>query len=439
MADLELLLSLRDECGEEKDSTEIKDRSNSSEILPRPSTGYCSDEEERPKSVLNMSIFKDVLKSSGSLAKCPPASVEKSKGVSVQSFGSNGSTPDLEVHSGLRIRNRCLSREMLTTKLMELRFVKLEALKHAVIGDGVRGSWATIAVLSDKGQPRVSSNSKNYVIWKLSCLNESTVSLFLFGDAYKEHWKEAVGSVIAVFDAKVRHDDKKGDFSLSVADVNQLTVVGTSLDFAICNGKRKDGAPCSVPVNRKEGAYCKFHALAARKNLRSKRPELNGGNLATGLTGSMRNQNRGMQSLKHTIEKSPEQPLKRVKHRSSLELSKMLSNGDKMTTRTSSQGLRFLARMTEDKELSSSNQKKKAAVSDRKPSDKKQVEVSNRRPCRKVSCLKQERDSVSRPPLKELSNSSKDRALENEVVEIDLEVEEDTDNAMAQAMSIFKS
>lgn len=35
------------------------------------------------------------------------------------------------------------------------------------------------------------------------------------------------------------------------------------MDYAICKGTRKDGKPCTMPVNKTEGGHCEFHVVAA--------------------------------------------------------------------------------------------------------------------------------------------------------------------------------
>lgn len=72
------------------------------------------------------------------------------------------------------------------------------------MGDNLSGSWATVGVLTELGSPKVSSTGKNYCIWKMGCLNETNVSVFLFGDAYTASCKEKVGMVFALFNATVR-------------------------------------------------------------------------------------------------------------------------------------------------------------------------------------------------------------------------------------------
>lgn len=37
-----------------------------------------------------------------------------------------------------------------------------------------------------------------------------------------------------------------------------------AMDYGICKGKRKDGKPCSMPVNKAQGGgFCEFHVVAA--------------------------------------------------------------------------------------------------------------------------------------------------------------------------------
>lgn len=73
-----------------------------------------------------------------------------------------------------------------------------------------KGSWATVGVLIEKGQPKVSAAGKKFSIWKLASLDGAAISIFLFGAAYTQHWKESAGAVFTVFNAKVRLDERVG-------------------------------------------------------------------------------------------------------------------------------------------------------------------------------------------------------------------------------------
>lgn len=67
---------------------------------------------------------------------------------------------------------------------------------------GSDDKWATIAVLTEKGT-KESAAGRAYSIWRLSDLQGTNVSLFLFGKAQSGLWKETEGSVIAVFGPEV--------------------------------------------------------------------------------------------------------------------------------------------------------------------------------------------------------------------------------------------
>lgn len=75
-------------------------------------------------------------------------------------------------------------------------------------GETLSGCWATVGVLCEKGEKRTSSTGKPYSIWHIGCLDERTVSLFLFGNTYQKNCTEEVGTVFALFNCGVRKDAK---------------------------------------------------------------------------------------------------------------------------------------------------------------------------------------------------------------------------------------
>lgn len=143
-------------------------------------------------------------------------------------------------------------------------------------GDSFSGSWVTVGVLTEKGIQKTSSNGKSYCIWKIGSLDENTISLFLFGNAYQRNCQEKEGTVFALFNSTVRKDAKvyslssasifstiaseisflfllllKGNgFSLSIYSPNQIMKMGTSVDYGVCKGKRADGMACTLAINK---------------------------------------------------------------------------------------------------------------------------------------------------------------------------------------------
>lgn len=148
-----------------------------------------------------------------------------------------------------------------------------------MVGDTLSGCWATVGVVTEKGVPRTSSTGKSYCIWKIGCLDENTISVFLFGDAYQRNCKERAGTVFALFNCSVRKDAavstfhalmlfvflvnchkikhyyfyllvQGSGFSLSAYSPNQVLKMGTSIDYGVCKGKRKDGMACTAVINK---------------------------------------------------------------------------------------------------------------------------------------------------------------------------------------------
>jgi minichromosome maintenance protein 10 len=135
-----------------------------------------------------------------------------------------------------------------------------------------------------------------YNIWKLSDLafhlQNSTVSLFLFGESHKQLWKTAEGSVVAVLNPSILPSrevrihlqitlvdsfffvninstsqnlvlgffiecclsfpqKQSSDVALSLDNPKKLMMIGMSQDFGVCQSARKsDGKRCSNFVNK---------------------------------------------------------------------------------------------------------------------------------------------------------------------------------------------
>ncbi|EXB39306.1 Protein MCM10-like protein [Morus notabilis] len=264
--DLDLLLSLQDRVLE----------------TPPASPRYCSDDDDESPSrrraeQADMSVFRDAVLD---CLDYQPSAAE----ISAKSKRTKPTNePLVEKFSGLRIRNQLVTSAELGERLSDIRFVRLSAIKNLLVGDTLSGCWATVGVLTEKGIPRTSSTGKGYCIWKIACLDEATMSLFLFGDAYKKFCDEPAGTAFAFFDCRVRKDSMGPGFSLSLFSPKQVLKIGTSVDYGICNGKRKDGVVCTAVINKNlrtafrnrrmsEGIYM-VDPLADKKHLKnSKQP-----------------------------------------------------------------------------------------------------------------------------------------------------------------------
>ncbi|KAJ8766981.1 hypothetical protein K2173_012490 [Erythroxylum novogranatense] len=317
--DLDLLLSLQEHVLE----------------TPPGSPGYLSDDgsPRRRKRGADMSVFKD------SVRDCLHFEPKLVKQTENLNRSKNPSDSNVEKYSGLRIRNQLVSPTELSERFSGIRFVRLPSMKNLLVGDTLSGCWATVGVLTEKGHPKTSSAGKSYCIWKLGCLDENTVSVFLFGDAYQQNCKEHAGTVLPY---------SISGFSLSLFSSNQILKMGTSIDYGVCKGKRKDGMACTVVINKRQGIYCRYHKSKASERFSTVRTELKGGNLRTAFRDPLKSEGiylvdplRG-----RTNSKKPKQPAKLQTMEGLIE-----GNTDKVTTNAHSQGIRFLNKITDLKKV----------------------------------------------------------------------------------------
>jgi minichromosome maintenance protein 10 len=81
-------------------------------------------------------------------------------------------------------------------------------LRNLAGSDKFSGCWATAGVVLDKGVARVSSQGTGYSIWKMGALDDTDVSVFLFGDAHTHYSGASVSAVFALFNGNVRMDNE---------------------------------------------------------------------------------------------------------------------------------------------------------------------------------------------------------------------------------------
>ncbi|KAL8234403.1 hypothetical protein R6Q59_020503 [Mikania micrantha] len=358
--DLDLLLSLQDRVLETPPSS------------PSPnSPGYLSDDDGsgRQRGQADMSVFRTAVE--GCLDYEPETSKKNPKSNHVK----RSSDVDVEQFSGLRIKNQLISKTELSDRFADIRFVRLTAIKNLLSGDTLSGCWATVGVLCDKRGKKTSSTGKPYTIWEINCLNEKTISLFLFGNAYQMNCNEEIGSVFALFNCNVRRKSKEG-FTLTVFTAPQVLKMGTSADFGECKS-------CSQVIDKRSGIYCKNHKKNASQKYTSKRVELMGGKFKTAFNFQERLQSEGIYMVENqTNVAKPGQPKKVL----SVEgLRKALSKAGKVTTNVYSQGIRFLSEVAGkpspslNQPIKSSNKRKLPVVGSNLPEVKTSQQLNAKR------------------------------------------------------------
>lgn len=183
-------------------------------------------------------------------------------------------------YSGLRVSKPLISSAQLQSSFESLSFIRIDQMRQRVIQDTVPKRWCTIGVVGEVSVPRTAQKGGQYCIWKLTDLKETMIMLYVFGNAFLDFRNEVKpGSLVCVVGGRTRRSVDA--VTLSIDSYAQLMICGDSTDFAYCSGKRKDGQPCRIPVNKSTCEYCSYHVGAAYKQISSLRKELQGGSLGS--------------------------------------------------------------------------------------------------------------------------------------------------------------
>ncbi|MGH0136902.1 UNVERIFIED_CONTAM: hypothetical protein FKN15_036744 [Acipenser sinensis] len=174
-------------------------------------------------------------------------------------------------------RPRVSSTEM-ERKMSDRKMIRLSQLPEKLAREKLDESdWVTFGVVVNKFTPQSSSSGKTFSIWRLTDLRnlDVYVSLFLFGDVHKEHWKTDTGTVIGILNPNPMKPKEGSDgVCLSVDHPQKVLLMGEAQDFGTCRAKKKNGDPCTQIVNLNECQFCQYHVKAQYKKLSSKRSEL---------------------------------------------------------------------------------------------------------------------------------------------------------------------
>lgn len=210
-----------------------------------------------------------------------------------RAYADLGQGSFIQRHSGLKVKNPLVSSSQMEARLGSASVVRLSQLRqrHHSVGLGSGGAaWATLVALGEASPPKETSSGKRYAIWKLTDLDQASVSLFLFGKAYDEWRGDArPGAMLALLSPRVRADG--GEFSLSVDSPDQILLLGTAAEFGFCGAKTKSGDPCRVPVNTSKCPFCSYHVAGEYNKVAPKgRMELQGHQLRSAFQPGMRRQ-----------------------------------------------------------------------------------------------------------------------------------------------------
>lgn len=184
----------------------------------------------------------------------------------------------VEKFSGLRLRKPRVSSLEMERKMNGRKLIKLFQLQNKIATEKLEDQdWVTFGVIVKKVTPQSSNNGKTFSIWRLNDLKnfDTYVSLFLFGDVHKEHWKTDQGVAIGILNANLmKPKDGSEEVCLSVDNPQKILLLGEAMDLGTCKARKKNGDPCTQMVNVNECEYCQYHVQSQYKKVSAKRADL---------------------------------------------------------------------------------------------------------------------------------------------------------------------
>ncbi|XP_038624282.1 protein MCM10 homolog [Tachyglossus aculeatus] len=194
-----------------------------------------------------------------------------------KSLGSSQAVP-VEAFSGLRLRRPRVSSEEMCRKMEGRKLIRLPQLQGKLASENLdQTDWVTFGVILNKVTPQSASNGKTFSIWRLNDLHnlDKFVSLFLFGDVHREHWKTDKGTVIGLLNANpMKPKEGSDEVCLSVDHAQKILIMGEALDLGTCRAKKKNGEPCTHTVNLSDCEFCQYHVQSQYRKLSAKRADL---------------------------------------------------------------------------------------------------------------------------------------------------------------------
>uniref|UniRef100_A0A8C3Y298 Protein MCM10 homolog n=1 Tax=Catharus ustulatus TaxID=91951 RepID=A0A8C3Y298_CATUS len=227
-----------------------------------------------PQQVLSLA-FQPLKSAAGNT----PSKVTREKTSHVPACSSATTQPvSVETFSGLRLRKPRVSSAEMDRKMANRKLIRLSQLKNKLATENLEEiDWVTFGVIVRKVTPQSANNGRTFSIWRLNDLRDlnECVSLFLFGDVHKEHWKTDQGTVIGLLNANpMKPKEGSDEVCLSVDHPQKILLMGEALDMGTCKARKKNGDPCAQIVNLNDCEYCQYHIQSQYKKLSSKRADL---------------------------------------------------------------------------------------------------------------------------------------------------------------------
>ncbi|KAI8927579.1 hypothetical protein BC831DRAFT_451963 [Entophlyctis helioformis] len=212
---------------------------------------------------------------------------------------------ETESISGLRVKNRLVPETNMQARMQGRQYVPLSKLSEALVSDDVEGDWVVIGVIVHKGENKTTKSGDPFISMRVSDLRGTMLNVLMFRDVHQAHWKEKVGSIVAILNPSIlKATEVHARISLNVDDARKWMKIGDAADLAFCRGTRRDKQTCANPIDRyvrpqpcalvsvrayltasrqtiqrisRRGQYCEEHTTSAYRASRMKRQEFASG------------------------------------------------------------------------------------------------------------------------------------------------------------------
>ena len=164
----------------------------------------------------------------------------------------------------------------LEEKITGYRVLQLDQIACQMDRSKIMGHWAIMAVLAEKGEPKLTKKGEKFSIWKITDLRGNVISIFLFGKAFQELIRYSEGAVFCIANPKITSQAGKDgvSISLSISNPQQVLFIGISAHFGRCKAITSEGKTCFNFVDTSKSGYCQYHVKAAYIKTAANRPGL---------------------------------------------------------------------------------------------------------------------------------------------------------------------
>ncbi|KAI8378568.1 hypothetical protein BD560DRAFT_389771 [Blakeslea trispora] len=187
---------------------------------------------------------------------------------------------DIEPRSGFRIKKRLVSNAKCDIGLKNVEYVALKDVEsrtqlHNSIHVGVKPSshWSTMGVI-DQCFPQT-----DLCVTRITDMRGIHVPLYITGKALTKYdYAIGLGSIIAIKRPFLLKPTETGQqVALHVDQIQQMWIIGQSLDLVQCAGYIKKETQCSAWTDSRTGEFCDKHLQKVYNYSKNGRMELASG------------------------------------------------------------------------------------------------------------------------------------------------------------------